>query len=642
MNQRTARVVGSVRVLRAGLWHLRNGGLAALFEFRRRSNAESQWLRSARSRWSLTFGRQTKTVRNIGRWSVVVEGNSARREPLKVGIILDAFSEIAFRLEWDQVALLPGTWKQQIAEKPLDMLFVESAWHGNGDAWQYQLTGSKAPSAQLRALVDHCRSLRIPTVFWNKEDPVHFSDFIATAALFDYVYTTDVNMVPEYVSRLGHSRVGVLPFAAQQSIHNPVRPRGWSEESLRDSAFAGTYFRHKYPERRQQMDDLIGGAIRAATKTRGTFDIFSRFMKTDPNYEFPKQWQQYVRGELTYEQMLTAYRSYRTFLNVNSVVGSPSMCARRIFEITACGTPVVSAPSEAIDAFFPDGGVLQAGSEQVAYDTVRALTRSPELRDRLTAVGQRQIWLKNTYTDRVDQILEDVGLGDRKYVRPTVSALISTNRPQQLEHVLAGMREQKEVELEILVLTHGFEPSVDEKAHLESRFGPVQWLTAEPSVPLGECYNILARAASGDVVAKIDDDDIYGPYYLFGQLAAMDYSGADIVGKGAHYVYLEGMDATVLRFPETEHKYRDFVSGPTIVAKRSVVLVNPFPQVWRGEDTGFLRGARDNGAVTFSAGRFDFIQVRSSGTHTWSIEDSEILATAQVSSYGLAKDHVIF
>lgn len=631
-------MVAFLAEVRTQLWHFRKGGVVALREHRRRLKAGGRQLRPGHLWETRAAGGRRSIAYSLQLWANTSTGVEGPRCSVKVGTILDTFSELAFAPEWDQVPLKHATWRQQIEDSKLDLLFVESAWHGSGDSWRHRVSRPEV----LGDLVAHCRSVGIPTVFWNKEDPVHFSDFIATAALFDYVYTTDVNMVAEYVSRLGHSRVSVLPFAAQQSIHNPVRPRGWSEESLRDSAFAGTYFRHKYPERRQQMDDLIGGAIRAAKKTRGTFDIFSRFMKTDPNYEFPKQWQQYVRGELTYEQMLTAYRSYRTFLNVNSVVGSPSMCARRIFEITACGTPVVSAPSEAIDAFFPDGGVLQAGSEQVAYDTVRALTRSPELRDRLTAVGQRQIWLKNTYTHRVDQILEDVGLGDRKYVRPTVSALISTNRPQQLEHVLAGMREQKEVELEILVLTHGFEPSVDEKAHLESRFGPVQWLTAEPSVPLGECYNILARAASGDVVAKIDDDDIYGPYYLFGQLAAMDYSGADIVGKGAHYVYLEGMDATVLRFPETEHKYRDFVSGPTIVAKRSVVLVNPFPQVWRGEDTGFLRSARDNGAVTFSAGRFDFIQVRSSGTHTWSIEDSEILATAKVSSYGLAKDHVIF
>lgn len=568
--------------------------------------------------------------------------NWQARHAVNVAIIADTFSELAFKFEWNQHILKPSSWQSVFSEESIDLLFVESAWHGTGAVWKGMLTGANSPGTELKNLVQHCNHVGIPTVFWNKEDPAHFEDFLDTAALFDYVYTTDINKVPEYIERLGHSRVKVLPFAAQQSIHNPVRPPGWEERFLRDAAFAGTYFRHKYPERREQMETLIGGTIRAIQRTRGTFDIFSRFAGVDPNYKFPQKWQRYVRAELSYPQMLTAYRSHRAFLNVNSVVGSPSMCARRIFEITACGTPVVSAPSEAIDIFFPGGGVVQAESEQEAYDSVRALVRSAELRDRLTAVGQREIWLRHTYTHRVNQILSDTGLGHKRSVPPAVSAMISTNRPQQLAHVLGAMSSQQGVDLEVLLLCHGFDLSCGEKADLEREYGPIRWLRADTSTPLGECYNILARAASGRVVAKIDDDDLYGPYYLFEALAAMDYAGADIVGKGAHYVYLQDQDATVLRFPEGEHKYRDFVSGPTIVAKRSAVLENPFEQVWRGEDTSFLRNARDNGAVIFSSNRFGFIQVRSGKGHTWSIEDREILATGRLFSYGLASNHVIF
>ena len=47
-------------------------------------------------------------------------------------------------------------------------------------------------------------------------------------------------------------------------------------------------------------------------------------------------------GELPYDQMLAAYKMYKVFLNVNSVIDSPTMCARRVFELSACSTPVVS------------------------------------------------------------------------------------------------------------------------------------------------------------------------------------------------------------------------------------------------------------------------------------------------------------
>ena len=43
--------------------------------------------------------------------------------------------------------------------------------------------------------------------------------------------------------------------------------------------------------------------------------------------------------------MLAAYTSYKVFLNVNSVTHSPTMCARRLFELSAAQTAVVTAPA---------------------------------------------------------------------------------------------------------------------------------------------------------------------------------------------------------------------------------------------------------------------------------------------------------
>ncbi|BDZ42873.1 hypothetical protein GCM10025865_21720 [Paraoerskovia sediminicola] len=51
-------------------------------------------------------------------------------------------------------------------------------------------------STELRGITRWCRENDVPTVFWNKEDPVHFDLFVATAALFDVVFTTDVDSIP--------------------------------------------------------------------------------------------------------------------------------------------------------------------------------------------------------------------------------------------------------------------------------------------------------------------------------------------------------------------------------------------------------------------------------------------------------------
>lgn len=628
---------------RRDLWHLRKGGISQLREHWRRTTAEG-FLTTGGKRGGLTSfvaGRRASRARNAGRtkldcWPMEYALSRPKRHQMTAGVILDRFSQLAFDFEWNQVLLAPSRWQQQIEDTQIDLLFIESAWHGNNGLWKGHLTGENAPSSALRDLVQECQRRGIPTVFWNKEDPVHFEDFSETARIFDYVYTTDINMVPQYVNFLGPDRVGVLPFAAQPSIHNPVRLPGTSDYELGDVAFAGTYFRHKYPERRRQMEDIIGGAVRAVNKTGGLLSIYSRFIGVNSNYEFPESWQKYIVGELSYDQMLTAYRLYKLFLNVNSVVDSPSMCARRIFEITACGTPVLTAYSPAIEPFFPEGGVFVAADEDSAYEWARSLIRSPELRDHEVKVGQRQIWREHTYAHRANRVLEDTGLGEHIWQLPSVSALISTNRPGQLEHVARQMSRQRGADFEVLLLTHGFVPTDEQRRDVEELLPEVQWLNADSSIQLGGCYNLLAERAEGQVVAKIDDDDLYGSHYLFDQLMAMEYSGADVVGKGAHFLYAAEIDATVLRFPEAEHKYRDFVSGPTIMARRDLVAQFPFENIRRGEDTAFLRGVRDRGAKIYSSDRFGFMQIRSGASHTWDISTAEILATSELKSYGLA------
>jgi spore maturation protein CgeB len=562
----------------------------------------------------------------------------------RVGVILDDFSRMAFAPEWDQVALVPTSWRDDL-DAGLDLLFVESAWYGNGGVWQYHLTGPTAPRPDLVALVEACRAAGVPTVFWNKEDPVHFEDFLDSAKLFDRVYTTDAGRVPAYVEALGHNRVGVLGFAAQPAIHNPVRLHG--EGPRRDVAFAGTYFAHKYPERREQMDLLLGGALDASSKMEHGLEIFSRFRGKDEQYQFPAPLAQRVVGSLDYDRMLTAYREYKVFLNVNSVVDSTSMCARRIFEITASGTPVVSTPSAAVGKYFPDDEVFVVTDRDSAAATVRALVRSPELRDRAVHKGQRRIWREHTYSARARKVLHSVGLADTPAApRPTVTALVSTNRPHQLDHVLEQLGAQQEVDLQVALLTHGFElDAADVGARAKNAgVGQLVLLSAAAELPLGECLNLLVDAADGDVVAKIDDDDLYGPQYLSDQLYAMAYSGADVVGKQAHYMYLAGQDLTMLRFADCEHRYTDRVMGPTIVARRALATQVRFAALSRGEDTTFLEDVVTAGGAVYSADRFNFVQVRgaSGGEHSWDVSDAELLASGSVKFYGRAAAHVMF
>ena len=53
------------------------------------------------------------------------------RPGLTVAVILDPFSELAFRYEWNQVTFGPDDWLAVLERTRPDLLFVESAWQGN-------------------------------------------------------------------------------------------------------------------------------------------------------------------------------------------------------------------------------------------------------------------------------------------------------------------------------------------------------------------------------------------------------------------------------------------------------------------------------------------------------------------------------
>jgi Glycosyl transferases group 1/Glycosyl transferase family 2 len=556
------------------------------------------------------------------------------RPDLPVAVILDHCSELAFRYEWDQIPITPDTWQQQLEERKPALLFVGSSWNGDGDAWQLAMSAKRGPSQPLRDLVAWCRANAIPTVLWNTEDPPNYDCFIATAALFDYVFTVVARRIEDYRRDLGHDRINLLPFGAQPRIHNPVL-RGLGRRY--DVAFAGTYVADKHPKRREQMNYLC-----AAT---AGLDIYSRMENNgDSRYQFPVHLSGFVVGSLEYERMVAAYTAYKVFLNVNSITESATMCTRRLFELSAAQTAVVSTPAATIEPFFGDT-VTVVDDEKSANRAIQILVNQHEHRDRLALRAHRRVFDEHLYTHRVGQVLAAVGIADPANAELSISAVVSSKRPQQLTNVMAFVGRQVHTDLELILVTHGFVAEASELKRLAECYGVDRYsvISADATLTLGDCMNLGIRAAGGQYVAKMDDDNWYGSHYLSDLIRAFSWTDAQVVGKWAHYVYLRGSNATLLRFSGAEHRYVELVQGGTIMAPRSVMQELPMENLPRRVDTTFLDKVRVNGGKIYSADRFNFISIRSASGdgHTWSISDDDLLVRkSSLQFYGDPCEHV--
>ena len=136
------------------------------------------------------------------------------------------------------------------------------------------------------------------------------------------------------------------------------------------------------------------------------------------------------------------------------------------------------------------------------------------------------------------------------------------------------------------------------------------------SQSLGACLNDALDATDARFVAKFDDDDLYGQNYLTDAMRAHAFAGAAIVGKHSYYAYLAGEDRTVLRFPAHEFAYSSTLAGGTLVIDRDRTGDLRFADISLGEDRAFIRACHRRGLSTFSADRFNFVQVRSTD-NTW-------------------------
>lgn len=559
-----------------------------------------------------------------------------RNQHINVVSISDKFTYECFRYEANFIPLTKKNWKEEIdAANPI-FFFIESAWNGNDGEWTYTMASYKKKLGDpLRDAIKYCKSKNIPVVFWNKEDPTNYDIFIDVAADCDYIFTTDGGIINKYKTRVGHDRVYSLAFAAQPAIHNPIRDKRLNLPTY-EICFAGSWYNNGHDTRRIQTEIVLDGSMQRE------LHIYDRMLHATKHREsriFPAKYQPFIVGSLNYEQMVTAYRQYKLFLNINTVQDSPTMFSRRVFEILACATPVVSTNSEGMKAMLGEH-IHIVDDKNTANKVVQQLLESDTDRERIGHLAARHCLKNHSYEQRFNQILNTIGIKFKDKKDDKVTIIMCTNRPKNIDLMIDNYLRQLHLNKELIIILNKDEFNIDEVKAKTNDIPNVQIHQLPESLTLGECLNYGVAHASGNYIAKMDDDDIYGANYLIDTLLAFNFSGADVVGKDSYYCYVESKDLMVLKHPGKDNRYSDFISGGTLVIRKEVFDKIKFHKRNRGEDTNFLKDCKDNGLSIYSSDKYNFIQMRYANNklHTWKIADEEYLKTCQIVKSKLSKE----
>lgn len=273
--------------------------------------------------------------------------------------------------------------------------------------------------------------------------------------------------------------------------------------------------------------------------------------------------------------------------------------------------------------------VVTEGVLDVAPPVAAALDADVDLDDPLRR-EEHSLAVRRAAFDHHSTLAWRSALADRAGVRhvglPPVSALLSTKRPDMLEFALRQVARQRGAEVELVVAAHGFEPDRDAvRKALGDR--PHQVLTFDGSTFFGDVLTAAARAASSEVLLKVDDDDWYSPDAVHDLLMARRFSGADVVGMPSEFVYLhanaERADLTVRRKHPSE-VFARFVAGGTLLLDRGLLRsLGDFRRVRKFVDAQLLSGVEAAGGRIYRTHGLGYILRRTGAGHTWQRDDEE-------------------
>lgn len=209
-----------------------------------------------------------------------------------------------------------------------------------------------------------------------------------------------------------------------------------------------------------------------------------------------------------------------------------------------------------------------------------------------------------------------------------VSVLLVSRRPAMVGSALRQIATQTHARREVVLVGHGWLPGAEVGDLLPDHVGLVTRTVPEDAT-LGDGLNLALGLAGGDVVVKLDDDDLYGEHLITDLVRALHATGATLVGSAMDFVYLRSLDRLVQR-GATAEAFGAHVSGATLTIERAVLReLGGWARVPRAVDTRLLDGIRRAGGTHYAIHGFGYVTNRHGQDNTFAASDAWFLSQSR-------------
>jgi hypothetical protein len=316
-----------------------------------------------------------------------------------------------------------------------------------------------------------------------------------------------------------------------------------------------------------------------------------RFGHEDKAFGFPERFLERVKGALPYDEVIEAYKAHRTFLNVNSVHDSPTMFSRRVFELLACGTAVVSTESVGVERTLGDV-VSMVETPEEATEALEKLQDDDYWRE-LSQRGRRKVLSEHTYRHRLAELANTLGFNVAAYSGEEVAALAlvdDVDQARRFRAVVSSISSQETRPAELLIGSHTSVVGDLQELSADGSEIRVRVVQQDPETTRSQRYRELASLAASPWLAVIHPAHTYGEHHLTDLVLTTRFAEADVIGSAS----FESTDGSGTIDRSLEHRFVESVHPHSVLVKRELIATRGWPDDASGSPLGdwFRQGVR--------------------------------------------------
>ncbi|MFY0992601.1 glycosyltransferase family 2 protein [Halomonas sp. C05BenzN] len=280
---------------------------------------------------------------------------------------------------------------------------------------------------------------------------------------------------------------------------------------------------------------------------------------------------------------------------------------------------------------------LECGNDLGLIDAAAKILQMPKMQQtELAKIYWRKVCSEHTFANRLKKIYKTVGLNFDYHNDPLVSVIAPTFRLGKLASLIQCFDSQDYKNKELIIIINSSSPLPDRVRDITENRKDIIAVRVPNHEYTGTCLKIGLSAARGELVFKMDDDDVYGRHYLTDLVLGQHAVDADLFGKPPCYIAFEGDDSLYRRkskcpidvnFKSSElMPGKLWVGGNSIGGKATVLREIDFDvNCYGAADTSLLLAAKSEDLTVCLHDLSNLVAIRQENTnnHTWRVSNAE-------------------